>query len=744
MVGRFFLITFALSWSCFFAALRLAGWLQSGMLFVGTIAPALVALALMAWADGRVGLNRFFSGRFVWASSARWYLFAIGYFAVIKATAAIAYRLLAGAWPRFGSEAWYVIAIAIVISTPVQAGEEIGWRGYALPRLAARLGLRGSSVLLGIVWAVWHLPLFFLPTADKFGQSFIVYLLGTTTLSVAMAWLYAHTNGSLWMTMLMHSAVNQTTGILLTAVPGAGNVFALSHSLIAWLTVTLMCISGRGISRPHAGWNTPGGIESRYPSRLTAVKRQKRASQRRVPSRTGSGRSSTAARTALVALAVLVVVATTGRATSIAARNSDASGIMRVSGDEFIYLTLGDRLWHEGRYTASGIEEQLASFGITPPKYLAAPIFKHPPVFSALLGFSRLIGGGGVMPGYWLVLLLSALSIAATYWACQELALGSGAGLLAATLVAVSPVHWISSTHIWLDLPAATFILLGIGATLRATRHERWWAAAGLFWTCALLTKYVMAVAWVASLGAVLWHIPEARRSRSFWVSQSAVLLLAGGWAVFQLAADRIPLTHLAGSPIDDWRALGRAGPTVLVVAAVAIFMTWAATRVQTVTGRWNARASSTLIGTTAIACVGAAYAGLRASLWDVPWAGWLTNELVSSPRTFYIFRQLLFEPAVGLGFASMLVPSSRRDALITWPLAALLVFLTCWGNYQSRYALPLVALELILAARLIALVFAEPKDHLVPRVLAVLWVVVSVTRSAMILTRMGTDVFYF
>ena len=106
MVGRFFLITFALSWSCFFAALRLAGWLQSGMLFVGTIAPALVALALMAWADGRVGLNRFFSGRFVWASSARWYLFAIGYFAVIKATAAIAYRLLAGAWPRFGSEAW--------------------------------------------------------------------------------------------------------------------------------------------------------------------------------------------------------------------------------------------------------------------------------------------------------------------------------------------------------------------------------------------------------------------------------------------------------------------------------------------------------------------------------------------------------------------------------------------------------------------------------------------------------------
>ena len=106
--------------------------------------------------------------------------------------------------------------------------------------MEARMGVRISSVVLGVIWSVWHLPLFYLPGADKFGQSFPVYLAGTVTLSVAITWLYVRTDGSLWMTMLMHSAVNQTTGIVPTMVEGARNVFGLSHSLIAWLTVISM------------------------------------------------------------------------------------------------------------------------------------------------------------------------------------------------------------------------------------------------------------------------------------------------------------------------------------------------------------------------------------------------------------------------------------------------------------------------------------------------------------------------
>jgi membrane protease YdiL (CAAX protease family) len=177
-----------------------------------------------------------------WRVPARWYVFAVGYIAAIKLAVAFIHRVATGTWPRFGDLPWYVMAVAIVFSTPVQAGEEIGWRGYALPRLAARMGLASASVVLGVIWACWHLPLFFIPAADTYGQSFIVYLLQVTALSVAFAWLYSRTGASLLLPMLMHAAVNNSKDIVPSAVPGAAKPFALSTSLVAWLTVALLWV----------------------------------------------------------------------------------------------------------------------------------------------------------------------------------------------------------------------------------------------------------------------------------------------------------------------------------------------------------------------------------------------------------------------------------------------------------------------------------------------------------------------
>src|SRR5438045_7892958 len=98
----------------------------------------------------------------------------------------------------------------IALSTPFQAGEELGWRGFALPRLGARLGLARASLLLGLAWALWHLPLFFVRDADTFGQSFVVYAVQVVAISVAMALLYVRTDGGLFLPMLFHSAVNNT------------------------------------------------------------------------------------------------------------------------------------------------------------------------------------------------------------------------------------------------------------------------------------------------------------------------------------------------------------------------------------------------------------------------------------------------------------------------------------------------------------------------------------------------------
>jgi membrane protease YdiL (CAAX protease family) len=246
----FFSLTYAVTWAFFIVVAVLSGSALAAvptgirqLLFIpGVFAPSLVAIALTARADGSEGVRALLHRLLEWQVNARWFVFAAGYMAAIKLTVALVHRIATGAWPRFGDTPWYVIAVAIAISTPFQAGEEIGWRGYALPRLAVHFGLGRASLLLGVIWACWHLPLFFIPGTDTYGQSFPVYMMQVTALSVAIAWLYVRTNGSLLLPMLMHSAVNNSKIIVPSPVPGAMNTLGLSTSLVAWLTVAVLWV----------------------------------------------------------------------------------------------------------------------------------------------------------------------------------------------------------------------------------------------------------------------------------------------------------------------------------------------------------------------------------------------------------------------------------------------------------------------------------------------------------------------
>lgn len=249
----FFALTFVATWTFFIAAVVWSGKPAAGaslglginaLILFGTFAPAMVALGLTARTEGGAGVRALLGRLFAWQVPARWYVLAAGYMIAIKLAAALVHRVVTGAWPRFGHEAWYLMAAATVISTLVggQSGEELGWRGFALPRLAERFGLGPASIVLGVIWAAWHLPLFYLHGADTYGQSFPVYLLGVTALSVAIAWLYWHTNGSLLLTMLMHSAINNTKDIVPSVPRASMNPFAPDASLLSWIAAALLWI----------------------------------------------------------------------------------------------------------------------------------------------------------------------------------------------------------------------------------------------------------------------------------------------------------------------------------------------------------------------------------------------------------------------------------------------------------------------------------------------------------------------
>lgn len=264
----FFALTYAVTWTLWFVATWVSGGVEStaptpGVLTAlwylpGTIMPSLAALWLTARADGSPGVRALLGQILQAPMQARWYLFAIGYMATIKLAVALVHRAGTEEWPPFGSEPWYILAAAIVMFTPVQAGEEIGWRGFALPRLAARMGLARASVLLGVIWATWHLPLFYVAAPDTYGQSFPLYLLQVTAVSVAMAWVYGHTNGSLLLMMLMHSAINQTLGIVPSAAEQVGNPLTAGGTLVGRLTALLLWIcAGYFLLRMPKGASVP-------------------------------------------------------------------------------------------------------------------------------------------------------------------------------------------------------------------------------------------------------------------------------------------------------------------------------------------------------------------------------------------------------------------------------------------------------------------------------------------------------
>ena len=244
-VLRYFVLCYAVSWTFWLTASTLpAGAPRSLLFLLGTFVPGFIALGFTWRGAGRDGARALLQRLVDWNVPARWYFFAISFMAVIKLTAAGLHRLVAGSWPQFGAEPLLSMLAATVLSTVIggQAGEELGWRGFALPRLASRFGLGGASVVLGILWATWHLPLFLVPAADTFGQSFPLYFLQVTALSVVIAWVCASVRWSLVPVMLLHAAVNNTKDIVPSFDARATSPWALSHSLVAWLTLPLLWV----------------------------------------------------------------------------------------------------------------------------------------------------------------------------------------------------------------------------------------------------------------------------------------------------------------------------------------------------------------------------------------------------------------------------------------------------------------------------------------------------------------------
>ncbi len=87
--------------------------------------------------------------------------------------------------------------------------EEFGWRGYAFENLRHKFDALTASIFAGLMWGLWHLPLFFVPRAeDYYNRPLWGLLLTTTLVGIILAWFYANTKGSVFAAMLGHTMFN--------------------------------------------------------------------------------------------------------------------------------------------------------------------------------------------------------------------------------------------------------------------------------------------------------------------------------------------------------------------------------------------------------------------------------------------------------------------------------------------------------------------------------------------------------
>ena len=178
-------------------------------LAVGGLGPMLAAILMTAYRSGMSGVRRLFGQLKRWRVSPFWYAVALLGIPAIGLAAAAVHVTLGGTLATGNVSAMLAsLPFQFVFVALIGGGvdEEMGWRGYALPRLQALYDPVGANLILGVLWTCWHLPLFFVGS-DVFARSpFALYLLETTAISFVLGWLYNSTGGSLLLAVLGHTA----------------------------------------------------------------------------------------------------------------------------------------------------------------------------------------------------------------------------------------------------------------------------------------------------------------------------------------------------------------------------------------------------------------------------------------------------------------------------------------------------------------------------------------------------------
>lgn len=251
-LGIFFLLTFLLTWAMWFPAAltKLNGGgtpvlgPASPIGQLGRWAPGVAAIVLMAVIAGKKGIGNLFRPLKIWRVNIGWYLFAFLFqpvlFFVSKwidvSVLGRTYEVVSPLSTVDIQAPFIFIAIGVIISAiPGAFMEELGWRGFALPRLQNKNNALVASIILGLIWGAWHIPsIMYVEGTDVLNMVWAV--VNTVSVTILFTWLFNNTRGSLLLVTLFHMSIQYSENFL-------GVIPTQTANLLKWVVAIIVVVA---------------------------------------------------------------------------------------------------------------------------------------------------------------------------------------------------------------------------------------------------------------------------------------------------------------------------------------------------------------------------------------------------------------------------------------------------------------------------------------------------------------------
>src|SRR5215211_4517380 len=254
----FFVLTYVFTWAIESPLVFLTDSLTAiqGLVLVilASNVPSAVAIVLTAIVLGRGALRKLLARLLIWRVSPFWYLVVFLGPVVLVGGVVLLNALMGGPALSLGMTlvgATIFFAFSVVPGSAL--GEEIGWRGYVLPRLQSRMSALSAALLIAPIWGLWHLPLWLTGAPGRTPLIYAGFVLSAFALSVLLTWVYNSTGGSLLLVVLLHATINLPITLFYDDLGGRVTVPVLLYfGLQVVAAIVVVVVAGpKHLSRKH-------------------------------------------------------------------------------------------------------------------------------------------------------------------------------------------------------------------------------------------------------------------------------------------------------------------------------------------------------------------------------------------------------------------------------------------------------------------------------------------------------------